>query len=164
MTGRPTRCTELLTAAVVKRIGTGSPETLAVQAEGVSAQSWSEWRSKAARELEPYRTFVEAVAQARARYLCDGVALINAAGYGGDEQRPDWKATAWLAERTAPDEFAPSQTIVFKAQADANRAVLTAARELAAAHPEAMTGAQWFAALLTSLLPADEADDEHAEH
>lgn len=159
MTGRPTRCTELLTAAVLKHIRTGATESLAVKAEGISAQSWSVWQQKAAKGMEPYVTFVGTVTSARARYLCNGVAVINAQAYGeGDPEdgKPgtggDWKAQAWLHERTAPDEFGASQTIIVKAKDEATANIFATLR--AGLTPEE------FSRVLDVLSADDSADDE----
>jgi hypothetical protein len=159
VTGRPTRCTELLTAAVLKHIRTGSTESLAVKAEGISAQSWSVWQQKAARGMEPYVTFVESVTSARARYLCNGVAVINAHAYGdGDPEGGDWKAQAWLHERTAPDEFGASQTIILKARDEATAMLIGMLRS--ATYP-----LRSFADVLALLDPDGAEDDEtHPDH
>lgn len=162
---RETKCDDALADRVCERLKRGLPETDALQCEGIGRETKGRWKRWAAEGREPFVTFWERVACAHAvgtAALFDNVR--DALSYGPDGAvQPDPRMQLELLSRTR-EGYQAQTTIVVKAQADANRAVLAAARELAAAHPEAMTGAQWFAALLTSLLPADEADDEHAEH
>jgi hypothetical protein len=69
-------------------------------------------------------------------------------------EEADWKARAWLLERTMPETYAPSQQLVIRAQEAAANDVLTAAREC--------LPSEWYAVLLARLAGDDKADDDEA--
>ena len=155
---RPTKCDEVLTALVVRRILAGAPANVAQQAEGVTPSTQSEWAGKARSGQEPYRTFTEAVAQARAQFIAARTAnIVNAGFVAGEDGGGDWKADAFLAERLDPENFAPSQTLLVKAQDQAAADVLSTARECLP--PE------WYAVLVARLSGIDtDAGDEATTH
>lgn len=163
---RETKCDDALTARVCERLKRGLPETDALQCEGIGRETKSRWKRWAAEGREPFVTFWESVACAQAQgtaALFDEVRDSLSFGPDGAVQ-PDPRMRLELLSRTR-EGFQAQTTITVKAQAEANGAVIAKAREVAQAHPEAMTGAQWFAALLTALLPDDAGDDEvRADH
>ena len=164
---RPTNCDEALTDRVCERLRTGLPESDALQCEGVGRETAGRWRRWAAEGREPFVTFWESVARATAEGTAALFGEVRASlSFGPDGAvQPDPRMRLELLSRTR-EGFQAQSTITVKAQADANAAVLSAARELATARPEAMTGREWYAALLTRLsgADADEGDEAPAEH
>ena len=169
--GRPTKCDEALTAAVAARVARGEPLSIAAACEGVTAPDLSHWRRRA--DVEPYATFFNEVAQARAQFIAGRVSIVAGAEVavgresdGSPILAPDPKYALALLERTDPEHFAPSSTLVVKAEAAANQAVLAAIDAVSAAHPEPLTGAQWRLLVLSALAGEVDGDDEaeHVEH
>lgn len=160
-TGAPTKCDEVLTALVVKRIAAGAPVPVACAAEGVSRQNLEQWRKRADMGNAACLTFLAAVERAHARFISQRVVNIAAAGFAaGDTDAPaggDWKADAWLAERMDPEHFAAQQVLLVKAQEAASDDVLSMLRG-------ALSPSAW-AEVVAALRRGDGDDEaEHVEH
>jgi len=143
--------------AVCVQLRTGKPLPLAAAIEGVTASDLSRWQQWGAAGQEPYATFCEEVARAQAvglGALFDEVRLESKPGFEGCEVR-DWKARVRLMESVSPEMFAPSTTVIVKAQHDASQAVIVVARRVLP--PE------HFAALMAALSEDDDAPADGAE-
>jgi hypothetical protein len=68
---------------------------MAAAAEGVSAETVRRWRQR-------YPAFAAQVEQARASCTVHLLSYLNKAALGGN-----WKAGAWLLERTRPERYGP---------------------------------------------------------
>jgi hypothetical protein len=153
--GRPSHITPAFTQRVCARVENGLRLPAALEAEGVSPRCIEKWRSQADAGREPYADFFGAVARARSAFeqsMLDQIRLQAKPTQAGEES--DWKARAWLLERTMPETYAPSQQLVIRAQVAAANDVLTAAREC--------LPSEWYAVLLARLAGDDRADDDEA--
>jgi hypothetical protein len=119
MTGRPTKLTPELTERLCEEIRKPRAISHACAAVGLHRATFHRWIADAEAEDAPAELcdFRDEVARARAdaaQILVDAIEK-RALGYevvkhtrGGEEIREwdsDWKAAAWLLERTAPDEY-----------------------------------------------------------
>jgi hypothetical protein len=158
--GRPTKCDEALTERVCLRVRNGLRLEAALTAEGIGQATGYEWKARATSDKEadaPYRTFAESVARAQAGFEADMLDAIRQQMTHGPEgtSNEDWKARAWLLERTLPEQYAPTLALVIKARDEATDALLEALRS--APYPLAS-----FADVLAVLRGDEEA--EHVEH
>lgn len=153
--GRPTKATPETLAAIVEHVRVGLRLGAAAALEGVAERTVLEWRQTGtSSDEEPFRAFVQEVARAEAAFESSMLASIRTQATQANADAPsneDWKARAWLLERTRPAEYAPSQTLLVKAQDQAAASVLSAARECLP--PE------WYAVLLARISGADDGDD-----
>ena len=149
-------------AAIIARVRNGERVTTAAEAEGVSARTVSRWMADDSDG--PGGDFCRTVAQARAQFLSDRLAIVAGAEVavgresdGSPILAPDPKYALALLERLDPEHYAPSQTIVLKAQDQAAADVLSTARECLP--PE------WYAVLVARLSGIDtDAGDEATTH
>ncbi len=74
-------------------------ETEACLHYGITPKAWSCWKTRHANS----EVFVGVVSRVRAMKVESLLGSIEHAGYRGE--RPDWRAHAWLLERTEPDRF-----------------------------------------------------------
>lgn len=154
---------DAFTQRVCHRMRAGLRLESAVTAEGVERTTLYRWKRAAEEGSELHTTFFNATARARSEFeaeMLDAIRLQATPTQNGDAV--DWKARAWLLERTMPEAYAPSQTMVLKAQDQAAQDVLEVAREV--------LPSQWYAALLAALAgvgegdaqgDADEGDEAH---
>lgn len=159
---RPSMITEAFTQRVCARVRAGLRVESAVQAEGVDKRNLEYWRREAERGHAQYSEFLAAVARARAEFEAETLDVIRLQATPTDHgEIQDWKARAWMLERMMPEAYAPSQTMVLKAQDQAAQDVLEVAREV--------LPSEWYAALLAALSgigdaeaqDADEGDEAH---
>jgi hypothetical protein len=160
---RPSTISDALIQRVCARVRAGLRVESALVAEGVDAKLQYVWRRKAESGASDYSKLFEEAARARSEFeaeMLDAIRLQATPTQNGDAA--DWKARAWLLERTMPEAYAPSQTMVLKAQDQAAQDVLEVAREV--------LPSQWYAALLAALAgvgegdaqgDADEGDEAH---
>ena len=108
------------------------------------------WRNTAEAGSDEHAMFFSAIARAEAAFERECLDGIQAAARPTESSEGDWKAGGWLLERTRPEHYAPSQTLLVKAQDAAAQDVLATARECLP--PE------WYAVLLAKLSgPTDDA-------
>jgi len=166
--GAPTKCDAVVTESVCALVRDGLRLDAALDHVGISRRAGAYWQTRGDAGEEPFCTFVQAVARAQAEFEATQLDAIRTQSTHGPEgtSNEDWKARAWLLERTRPDAYAPSQTIVVKALATARSEVLDAVDAVSAAHPEPLTGAQWRLLVLSALAGEVDGDDEaeHVEH
>lgn len=144
-------CDQGLIDRVCVRVRAGLRVESALTAEGISPQLQHVWRRKAEAGDALYLMLFDRAARARSEFeaeMLDAIRLQATPTQNGDAA--DWKARAWLLERTMPEAYAPSQTMVLKAQDQAAQDVLEVAREV--------LPSQWYAALLAALAGVGEAD------
>lgn len=98
--GRPSLFTPQNCAAIILYIQDGLPYQSACEASGVSYRTFREWMKRgeeAEDESDEYSQFSHAVLCAKAERTSKRIKHI--------ESSEDWRAQAWLLERTNPDEF-----------------------------------------------------------
>lgn len=103
--GRPSRLTPAVSKALCEATREGYTLANAAGLAGVSAATVREWirRGEGTDDrpgTEPYATFATAMARAQAEVEAEAVACIRAAAEGGQ-----WRAAAWLLERTHPERW-----------------------------------------------------------
>jgi hypothetical protein len=142
---------EAFTLRVCARVRNGLRLQSALEAEGIDKRNLEYWRREAERGNQQYSDFLAAVAGARAQFESETLDVIRLQATPTDHgEIQDWKARAWMLERMMPEAYAPSQTMVLKAQDQAAQDVLEVAREV--------LPSQWYAALLAALSGVGEAD------
>lgn len=99
-THRPTGLTPALQAEIEALFRAGNYTVTVCAAAGVARSTFNGWMKRGEGAAEPYRGFRVAVDQARAVGEARNVAQIAQAA------AKDWKAAAWLLERSAPDRWA----------------------------------------------------------
>jgi hypothetical protein len=93
---------------IIKLLKTGTPVKTVCGAVGISNATFYDWmkRGEAAKSGQ-FKEFYDAVEQARAEFVARNVALIQKAAMDGT-----WQASAWLLERTHPEDFAKREVEV----------------------------------------------------
>lgn len=91
--------TDELRQALLRSIKRGAPHDVAAAVAGVSVRTWHRWRQKAEAGEEPYAALMAEVERAEADQELCYVTRIRKAG------RTDWKADAWLLERSKPQRW-----------------------------------------------------------
>lgn len=87
---------------LIKLIKTGTPIKAACAAVGISNGTFYLWMDKGKKAKKgQYKEFYEEVEKAKGEFVARNVAIIQKAGMDGT-----WQASAWLLERTHPEEFA----------------------------------------------------------
>lgn len=99
--GRPPKLTPALRDELLKWLRAGLPLTLATALTGVHESNVRVWRAKSRARTRGYIGFDEDVTQAMNEGEAINVAKIAAAG------KSNWRAAAWLLERTNPDRWGP---------------------------------------------------------
>lgn len=97
--GRPTVLDERVQDVVVQALSAGNVPEVAARYAGVSRVSFYAWLRRAESGEQPYADFAVAVEGARAAGEVRNVTQIAKAA------AKDWKAAAWLLERTAPERW-----------------------------------------------------------
>lgn len=101
--GRPSKLTTERQAEIVKMVKAGVPNATAAQVAGVTESTFYLWMEKGQdpENHDPiYTEFSEAVLRARAEAEAAMVANIRLHARNGD-----WKADAWLLERSRPERW-----------------------------------------------------------
>ena len=93
---RPTKLTKEVTKAICEAIENGATYAAASEAAGIAYSTFNEWMKD---KRPAYVKFSEAVSQANARFMTEGMRRIKEAG------RRDWRAVAWSLERRLPEYF-----------------------------------------------------------
>lgn len=83
----------------------GAKIKAACQYAGINTKTYYDWKRRAAEGEEPYRTFVIGVEQAKGEFVVRNLQAIHA------HTAIDWKAAAWLLERSFPEDYAMRQYI-----------------------------------------------------
>lgn len=86
---------------IIKLLKTGTPIKTACGAVGIHVSTFYYWMNKGENAKSgQYKEFYDEVEKAKAEFVARNVALIQKAAVDGT-----WQASAWLLERTHPDEF-----------------------------------------------------------
>lgn len=118
--GKPSKLTKVVEDSILASLEEGLPLSTAARLAGVAADTVREWiargkgtdgRPRVAR----YAVFAQRITRARANAEAALVAQVRKGVTGGG--LPDWKASAWLLERTRPEQY--GQTVQVKAKVDA---------------------------------------------
>jgi hypothetical protein len=148
---RTSMITEAFTERICALVREGMRLKEALYHEGVGRSTQAYLTKEAESGREPYCSFLDAVARAEAQFereQINAIRLQSTPTAHGDVQ--DWKARKDLLQARFPDRWAPTQTMVLKAQDQAAQDVLEVAREV--------LPSQWYAALLAALAGVGEAD------
>lgn len=96
-------------ALVLEKLSLGFPVKTVLQAIGISAQSWGEWRRRGLRGLEPYASFLHEVEEAAAAGALGLLDDVRRSAEGAPDQHGVWKnkweAARWLLEVGDPDQY-----------------------------------------------------------
>lgn len=98
--GRPTKCTPAVHDAMIAALSKGMPIKLACDMSDVSYDAFNEWMKRGETGEEPFRQFRQDALRARAHGAGNLLERIEA--WAAD----DWRAAAWILERTMPEHFA----------------------------------------------------------
>jgi hypothetical protein len=95
--GRQTKCTPDLQERVCKALSFGVEVEVACALEGISRDSFYDWRARGRNGEEPYAGFLEATEQAllRVDLALHGTVLSEAVGNRQANRAPNWQAAAW---------------------------------------------------------------------
>ena len=80
-------------------------ETEACTHLGINPQSWFKWKGKPANEAKN----ANALSRVRAAWIESRCKSIEEVGDGAPGTRRDWRAQAWMLERTLPERFGTQQ-------------------------------------------------------
>ena len=95
--GRPIKLTSEVADRLVATLRSGNYLHVAVKAAGIHRDTFLEWMKRGATGESPFAELRERVEQSRAEGQVRNIALIARAA------EEDWRAAAWLAERSYPE-------------------------------------------------------------
>lgn len=98
--GRPTKCTPDVSDAFLRAVARGMDYKLACDAVDIDYSTFKRWMQLGEAGEQPYCAFRAAVLCARAERAAHLLDKIEA--FAVD----DWRAAAWILERTMPEHFA----------------------------------------------------------
>lgn len=96
--GRPTKYTPEIGDAICLLLTQGNYLQDAAAKNGIAPRTAEDWIQRGEQGKKPYDDFARKVAEARAHFVTQAVRMIKAGA-------PNWKALAWLLERTRPRQF-----------------------------------------------------------
>jgi hypothetical protein len=99
MGGRPSVLTDEVQGQIVAIVKGGSLIETAAAVAGVGRSTVYRWLERGAEGEEPYKTFADAIARAKAEGIARNVTFVARAG------AKDWRAAAWLLVRQDPDVY-----------------------------------------------------------
>lgn len=111
-TGRPSKLTPEVIAALSGAIAVGMPYELACRQAGISYRAFTDWRSgRFPASVKPAlrHAFSQSLKRAEAEALYDALSVIKAASMGTAPPGAEWQAAAWFAERRCPEHFGRSR-------------------------------------------------------
>lgn len=91
---------------ILRMIAAGAPAKTACAACGVPNRTFTDWKAKGRKGLEPYATFLDRVEEARAIHLDIMSGAVYHAARAGD-----WKAAAWVLERRDPENYGKKEKV-----------------------------------------------------
>ena len=110
--GRPSRLSELSDddkARLLDLLRRGAPKTWACRAIGVCGETLENYRRRAKKGEEPFRSFVRDVDQAQAVFVNRLLRVLDADAVGAplteDRERGNSASIKWLLERLFPKDF-----------------------------------------------------------
>lgn len=111
---------EQLQARITALLRGGNYIETACHASGVSISAFYAWRERGEADIEadvasPYREFAEAVTRARAEGEAMILQEIRTAARGSEYAPGDWKAGAWVLERTMPEKYGQRREVTHRA-------------------------------------------------
>jgi hypothetical protein len=111
--GRPSKLTPEVSKALVEALETGATQVAACNYAGISVDTVTGWLAAATVEgaKAEFLEFADAYARATARRQVFHLNNIKV------HARHDWRASAWVLERTDPDDFG-RRTVIQHANAD----------------------------------------------
>lgn len=103
--GRPSKYTPDLVKRITDALSLGATRRLSCECAGLSHNTFSEW-------MRDNPDFADAVSKAEGAAGLRALANIQAAARGNERNPAQWTASAWLLERTRPDEYGRRQVEV----------------------------------------------------
>ena len=94
------KLTDEVMLKIAKSVAAGLSIPVACEANGLSWNTVKRWLDLGKKGRKPYREFVDAMNEAKARFEQGAVAAIALHG-----KKKDWKAAAWLLERRYPERY-----------------------------------------------------------
>lgn len=91
--------TDELRHQILKTLREGATKEAAAEAAGLHRVTLWKWLDRGRAGIEPYATFADEIAQAQAIAENEDIKVIRSAGY------QDWKARAWVRERSNPKDW-----------------------------------------------------------
>lgn len=113
---RPTKLSEEVQQRAVALLRQGNYIETAARIAGISPATYHGWRERGEADLHAgmrteFSEFFEATTRARAEGEATLLQQIRLAAQGADGRPGDWRAAAWILERTAPDRFGARQEL-----------------------------------------------------
>lgn len=113
---RPTKLSEDVQHRVVVLLRQGNYAETAARFAGISPATFHGWRERGEADLDAgmrseFSEFFEATTRARAEGEATLLQQIRLAAQGAGGKPGDWRAAAWILERTAPDRFGARQEL-----------------------------------------------------
>lgn len=113
---RPTKLNEDLTHQVAALLRNGNYIETACLVAGISPTSYYLWRERGEADQDAgvatvFSEFLEATTRARAEGKAMLLQMVRQAAQGSPVKPGDWRAAAWILERTCPEEFGPRQEV-----------------------------------------------------
>ena len=105
--GRPSKLTPEVEARIFGAVRCAAPDHVACAAAGIAPSTLTLWQRRARDPNAPrqYRRFAKRLAAARHEGNVGRLAMMHKAA------QTDWRAAAWLLERTLPRDFSPRQRV-----------------------------------------------------
>lgn len=104
--GRPTKLTPQRQEAILRLLRSGITIETACGAAGIGSSTYRVWMAKGAEGREPYATFMAAATRARDEQESYLAGIIARAAVPDEDGHPgDWRAAAWLLERSRPTKW-----------------------------------------------------------
>ena len=113
MTGRPTKLTPELQAAIVADVEAGNYGETAAALSGIDRATFYRWMAVGKNGEQPYRDFFDAITRARAKAENDALATVRA-GFAHVDRGPEH--ARWYLERTAPARFGRRDHVVVESK------------------------------------------------
>jgi hypothetical protein len=107
--GRPPELTQEIQSAICAAISLGAYLEAAAAFAGIGRETLRQWRLRGAKGEEPYRAFVGAIEAARAKKVLRYLQPIERACTRPTD--PDWRAAAWVLERTEPEHYGSQERL-----------------------------------------------------
>lgn len=113
---RPTKLTEELTARIAALLRNGNYIATACGVAGIHPDSYFAWRERGEADIEAgvrsaFAEFAEATTRARAEGRALLLQEIRSASRGTERRPGDWRAAAWILERSWPEEYGPRREV-----------------------------------------------------
>jgi hypothetical protein len=107
--GRPSVLTPEVQGQICAALALGVYLEAAAALAGITRQTLLRWRDRGARGESPYREFCVAIEEARAKKVLRYLRSVEQAATRAKD--PDWRAAAWVLERTEPRHYGREERV-----------------------------------------------------